>query len=81
VREVEPGVHKKDVEVEVSGRRVTISGERKERERAGVLRRRTRTTGRFSYDLVLPCEIDEDAVTASLDNGVLTVTVPKAASH
>ena len=76
-----PGVQKKDLTVEVSGRRLTISGERKERERVGILRRRTRTVGRFSYDVVLPGEIDHDAITATLTQGVLTVTVPKAASE
>ena len=43
VIEVEvPGVAKKDIDVSVAGRRLTITGERKERERVGILRRRTR---------------------------------------
>jgi HSP20 family protein len=82
VVEVElPGVHKKDVDVEVSGRRLTVSGERKERERTGLLRRRTRTVGRFFYEVVVPGEVDDYAVSATLTDGVLTVTVPKAASE
>lgn len=82
VLEVElPGVQKRDVHVEVSGRRLTVSGERKERERVGILRRRTRTVGRFISEVVLPGELDEDAVSASLADGVLTVRVPKAASE
>ncbi|MDP8969854.1 MAG: Hsp20/alpha crystallin family protein [Actinomycetota bacterium] len=82
VVEVElPGVQKKDVDVEVSGRRLTVSGERKERERTGILRRRTRTVGRFFYEVTLPGEVDDEAVRASLADGVLTVTVPKAASE
>src|SRR4051812_963329 len=40
-----PGVHKKDVNVEVIDRRLVITGERKEKERVGVLRRRTRVYG------------------------------------
>jgi HSP20 family protein len=76
-----PGVNKKDVEVEVTGRRLTVSGERRERERTGILRWRTRTVGRFLYEVVLPDEIDEDGVKANLSDGVLTVTVPKAASE
>ncbi len=72
------GVKGDDISVEVAGRRVTVSGERKERERVGILRRQTRTVGRFHYEVVLPGEIDEDAVEASLDAGVLTVRVPKA---
>ena len=75
-----PGVDKNDLDVEVSGRRLTISGERRERERVGILRRRTRTVGEFLYEVVLPGEIDEDAIKATLAEGVLTVTVPKAAS-
>lgn len=73
-----PGVHKKDVSVEASGRRLTVSGERKERERTGILRRRTRTVGRFFCEVVLPSEIDDEAVNAKLADGVLTVTVPKS---
>ena len=79
VVEVElPGVKGDDIEVEVAGRRLTVSGERKERERVGVLRRQTRTVGRFHYEVVLPGEVDEESIEASLDKGVLTVRVPKA---
>jgi HSP20 family protein len=81
VIEVElPGIDKKDIDVELSGRRLTITGERKEKERTGVLRRRTRTTGRFRFELVLPADVDENSVDASLESGVLTVRVAKRAS-
>ena len=73
-----PGVDKKDIEISVAGRRLTISGERKEKERAGILRRRTRSVGRFEYDIQLPGDIDEEGINASLADGVLTVRVPKA---
>jgi HSP20 family protein len=73
-----PGVDKKDIDIAVAGRRLTISGERKEKERVGILRRRTRSVGRFEYDIQLPGDIDEDGVNASLADGVLTVRVPKA---
>lgn len=76
-----PGVKRDDVSLEVAGGRLSVSGERKERERVGILRRRTRTVGRFHYEVVLPGEVDEDAVTASMDDGVLTVRVPKPASE
>lgn len=75
------GVQKDDVNIELSGRRLVVSGERKERERVGILRKRTRTVGRFNYEVVLPCELDEDGVSAELDQGVLTVRVPKASSE
>ncbi|HEX2273237.1 MAG TPA: Hsp20/alpha crystallin family protein [Acidimicrobiales bacterium] len=73
------GVKKDHVEVEVAGRRITVSGERTERQRVGILRRRTRSVGRFHYEVTLPGEVDEEAVEAGMDAGVLTVRVPKAA--
>ena len=73
-----PGVREGDVEVSLAGRRLTVSGERKEKERVGLLRRRTRNVGRFHYEVELPGAVDEDGVTASLDDGVFTVTLPKA---
>lgn len=76
-----PGVREGDVEVTVEGRRLTVSGERKEKERVGRLRRRTRSVGRFHYEVEVPGDVDEDGVTASLDQGVLTVTMPKAESE
>ncbi len=76
-----PGVKRDDVTVEVSGRRLSVSGERKERERVGILRRRTRTVGRFHYEVVLPGDVEDDGVSAAMDEGVLTVTVPKPASQ
>jgi HSP20 family protein len=76
-----PGVRRDDVSVEVAGRRLTVSGERKERERVGILRRRTRTVGRFHYEVVLPGDVEEEGVTASMEEGVLTVRVPKPASE
>ena len=80
-----PGVKRDDVSLEVGGRRLTVSGERKERERIGILRRRTRTVGRFHYEVVLraraPGDVNGDNVSASMDEGVLTVRLPKPASQ
>jgi HSP20 family protein len=76
-----PGVDKKDIDVSVAGRRLTITGERKEKERVGVLRRRTRRVGRFEYDIQLPGDVDDQGVTASLTEGVLTARVPKATTE
>jgi heat shock protein Hsp20 len=73
-----PGVRKEDIHVEVAGRRLIVSGERKERERKGVVRRRTRAVGTLRYEVVLPGEINEEGVTATLEDGVLTIRAPKA---
>lgn len=74
-----PGVQKGDIDIEIADRRVSVRGERKEKERVGILRRRERTVGRFSYEVVLPGTVDESDVHASLDDGVLTIRVGKPA--
>jgi HSP20 family protein len=73
-----PGVKRQDVDVELVGDELTITGEIKERERRGILRRQTRRTGRFDYRVTLPERVDGDKVEASLADGVLTVRVPKS---
>jgi HSP20 family protein len=72
-----PGVRREDVDIEIAGRRLSVRGERKEKERVGILRRRERTVGRFSYEVVLPGDVDEESVEAHLDGGLLTVRLPK----
>ncbi len=73
-----PGIKREDVQVEVDGNELRISGEVLERERSGVLRRRGRMTGRFDYRSTLPREVDAERIDASLSDGVLTVRVPKS---
>jgi HSP20 family protein len=81
VLEIElPGVDKKDIDVSMGARRLIISGERKEKEREGIIRRRSRTVGRFHYEIILPGDVDENGVEAAMAEGVLTVTVPKAST-
>lgn len=72
-----PGVKREDLDIEISGRRVSVRGERKEKERAGILRRRERTVGRFVYEVTLPGDIDDAAAQANLDEGVLSLRLPK----
>jgi len=72
-----PGVKKDDLDISVAGRRLTVSGERKERERVGILRRREGVVGRFHYEVTLPGDVNEAGVEAHLDEGVLSVRVPK----
>ncbi|KAJ5032474.1 uncharacterized protein L3040_009078 [Drepanopeziza brunnea f. sp. 'multigermtubi'] len=40
-----------------------------------------RSVGEFSRSFTFPVRVDQDAVTASMKNGVLTVVVPKAKKH
>jgi len=72
-----PGVDKDDIDIEVTGRRLVVSGERKEKERTGLLRRQTRTVGQFRYEVTLPDEVNGEGVDANLNDGVLHLRVPK----
>lgn len=73
-----PGVTREDINVDVTGNELVITGEIKERERVGLLRHRTRRIGRFEYRALLPGELDPDNVEARLAEGVLTVRIPKS---
>ncbi|MBB3036328.1 Hsp20/alpha crystallin family protein [Hoyosella altamirensis] len=73
-----PGVQKDDITVEYRDGILQIAGESKEKERVGIVHRRTRRTGRFSYQVTVPTEVDASKIDASLSDGVLTVTLPKS---
>jgi HSP20 family protein len=73
-----PGVDRKDITIDITGRRVRVHGTKTVKERDGILRHSTRSVGAFTYEGVLPAEVDESAVKASLTDGVLSVTMPKA---
>jgi HSP20 family protein len=72
-----PGAKAEDVNVEVRGSELAISGEIKERQREGILRRRTRKTGEFDYHITLPGEADPEQIEAKLHDGILTVRIAK----
>jgi HSP20 family protein len=72
-----PGVKKDDIDVEMNDRELIVTGEMKEEEKEGRPHRRLRRTGRFEHRVILPGEVDPEQVSATLSDGVLTVTVPK----
>lgn len=74
-----PGIGLDDVSIEVENNVLTIAGERKaeQEERHEGYYRVERATGSFARSLSLPEGIDPEAVTATFDNGVLTVRIPK----
>lgn len=73
-----PGVKRKNVDVEIVGHELIITGEVQQKERVGVVRRSTRRSGRFAYHVTLPEPVDADQIEASLSDGVLEVRVPKS---
>lgn len=66
-----------DVNLEIRGEELRISGSFQERERGGVVRRQNRQTGEFEYTVDLPSDVDASRVEATYNNGVLTVSVGK----
>ncbi|XP_037438047.1 16.9 kDa class I heat shock protein 1-like [Triticum dicoccoides] len=76
-----PGVKKEEVKVEVEdGNVLVVSGERtKEKEdKNDKWHRVERSSGKFVRRFRLPEDAKVEEVKAGLENGVLTVTVPKA---
>ena len=72
-----PGAKRDDVDVEVRDSEIAITGEIKDREREGVMRRRTRRSGRFEFRVTLPGPTDPEKVQADLDDGLLRLRIPK----
>ena len=75
-----PGLNKEEVKVEVKDDRVLqISGERKveKEEKKDTWHRVERSSGKFLRKFRLPENAKMDQIKASMENGVLTVTVPK----
>lgn len=76
-----PGFSNEDIELTVERNVLTVTGQRSVQEESEdvTFHLRERGTTRFSRSFALPRSMDGDAVEARFDNGVLTVTLPKAA--
>jgi HSP20 family protein len=76
-----PGMSYNDVQVQISGDILTVKGEkhqhREEKEKNYYLTERS--YGSFQRSFMLPPDIDQSKISAEFSNGVLTVTMPKAA--
>ncbi len=76
-----PGVDKKDVDIDIRDDILEISakfGEERETEEEGYVRRE-RTFNRFSRAVRLPATVTEEGAKAKLEDGVLTIELPKVA--
>ena len=75
-----PGMTINDIHLSVLGNQLTIKGERtcESNDDNVHYHRRERRTGSFERALHLPVEVDAENVKATLADGVLTITMPKA---
>lgn len=82
VRAEVPGVDPKDLDISVTGNRLTLSGEKKEtteRKDKDLYQSETRY-GSFSRSVELPSGVDTEQVSAEHANGVVTVRLKKTAA-
>lgn len=75
-----PGVKPEDIDINVTGDVLTIKGETKTEEEVKEENyfRRERRYGAFSRSLSIPVPVVAEKATAEFENGVLTLTLPKA---
>jgi HSP20 family protein len=75
-----PGMSEKDVELKIHQDVLTLAGERKNDAPEGYFtHRQERMPVRFSRSLAFPSKVDPEKATATLTDGILTVTLAKAA--
>jgi HSP20 family protein len=74
-----PGIPKEDLEVNVDGQALTISGRRdfEREEKTEEYFWREREAGKFIRTVQLPAPVDASKVAATYQDGVMTVRLPK----
>lgn len=74
-----PGIREEDLDISLTGTRLTVSGRREEekREEDDRFYAYERSYGSFSRSFTLPEGVDADHAQADLTHGVLTVSIPK----
>lgn len=78
-----PGIEEKDLEITLTGNRLTVGGKREaeRRDEGDTYYAYERAYGGFSRSFTLPDGADVDHAEADLRNGVLTVSIPKRPEH
>jgi HSP20 family protein len=77
-----PGLDSEKLSISVLGRRVTISGEFSQPDipEDSVWHRQERSRGKFEQNIQLSTNFDMEKIEAEYVNGILNITLPKAAS-
>ena len=77
-----PGLKEQDVEVSLTGNRLTVTGKREaeKEEKTDTFYTYERSYGTFTRSFTLPDQADVEHVKAELKSGELTVVIPKTAA-
>ena len=80
VRANVPGVKPEEMDITITGNTLTINGETKQEQEVKRENyfRQERTYGTFTRNITLPSSLETDKAEAAFENGVLTLTIPKA---
>jgi len=75
-----PGVRSEDIDINVVGETLTLTGERKvdELKEGARYHRQERGYGKFTRSIQLPFPVDVNRVEATFKNGVLDIALPRA---
>ena len=75
-----PGLKPDDVHITITGDTLTVRGEYKDEgeKKDRTYHIRERQYGTFERSILLPTEVNADKAKAEFDNGMLTITLPKA---
>ncbi len=78
-----PGLDLADIVLEINDNVVTVVGARKRERKISDENylRIERNYGRFMRRFILPCMVDENSVSVTLNDGLLTVRMPKKENH
>lgn len=78
-----PGIEEKDLDISLTGNRLTVSGHRvaEQRNEGETYYAYERSYGDFSRSFTLPDGADVEHAEADMRNGVLTITMPKKPEH
>ena len=74
-----PGMKKEEVKISLEDNILTVRGEKKKQDliEKEEYRRVERSYGVFERELIFPQEIQQDAIRAEMDNGILKISIPK----
>ncbi len=73
-----PGIASEDLEIQATADSVTIEGERKQVEQAEGYSRSEFRYGKFTRVVPMPIQVQNTKATAAYQDGLLTLTLPKA---